>query len=65
MRRWAVEQPPEALERDYDLDERAARNLVEFLGEQQQATRVVPSDRAVVVEVKRVGEIAGVEQLLR
>jgi ATP-dependent Lhr-like helicase len=48
--RWAVDQAPEALEREYDLDERAARNLVEFLGEQQQATRVVPSDRAVVVE---------------
>ena len=40
--RWAVDQPPEALERDYDLDPRAARNLVDFLREQQQATRVVP-----------------------
>ena len=29
--RWAVDQSPETLERDYDLDERAARNLVEFL----------------------------------
>jgi ATP-dependent Lhr-like helicase len=48
--RWAVDQPPEVLERDYDLDERAAKNLVQFLGEQQQATRVVPSDRAIVVE---------------
>ncbi|MFZ0092025.1 MAG: DEAD/DEAH box helicase, partial [Solirubrobacteraceae bacterium] len=48
--RWAVDQSPETLERDYDLDERAARNLVEFLGEQQEATRVVPSDRAIVVE---------------
>ncbi len=48
--RWAVDQPPEALERDYDLDPRAARNLVAFLREQQQATRVVPSDRAIVVE---------------
>ena len=48
--RWAVDQTPEALEREYDLDERAARNLVEFLAEQQQATRVVPSDRAIVVE---------------
>ncbi len=45
-----MDQPPEALEREYDLDERAARNLVEFLAEQQQATRVVPSDRAIVVE---------------
>jgi len=49
--RWAVNQTPEALrEAGYDLDERAARNLLEFLGEQQQATRVVPSDRAIVVE---------------
>jgi ATP-dependent Lhr-like helicase len=48
--RWAVDQPAEVLERDYDLDERAARNLLEFLAEQQQATRVIPSDRAIVVE---------------
>jgi ATP-dependent Lhr-like helicase len=48
--RWAVDQTPEALERDYDLDRRAAANLVEFLVEQQEATRVVPSDRAIVVE---------------
>jgi ATP-dependent Lhr-like helicase len=48
--RWAVEQPTEALERAYDLDVRAATNLVEFLREQQEATRVVPSDRAIVVE---------------
>src|SRR5207244_999589 len=48
--RSAVDRPPEALAREYDLDERAARNLVEFLGEQQAATRVVPSDRTVVIE---------------
>jgi ATP-dependent Lhr-like helicase len=48
--RWAVEQQPETLERDYDLDRRAAKNLVEFLSEQQTATRVVPSDRAIVIE---------------
>ncbi|HEX3832806.1 MAG TPA: DEAD/DEAH box helicase, partial [Solirubrobacteraceae bacterium] len=48
--RWAVDQPAEVLERDYDLDERAARNLLEFLAEQQAATRVIPSDRAIVVE---------------
>ncbi len=48
--RWAVEQTPETLAADYDLDERAARNLVEFLREQQDATRVVPSDRAIVLE---------------
>ena len=48
--RWAVDQEPETLERDYDLDRRAAGNLVEFLREQQAATRVVPSDRAIVIE---------------
>jgi ATP-dependent Lhr-like helicase len=48
--RWAVDQPADLLQRDYDLDERAARNLLEFLAEQQQATRVIPSDRAIVVE---------------
>jgi ATP-dependent Lhr-like helicase len=48
--RWAVDQQPEALERDWDLDRLAARNLVEFLREQQQATGVLPSDRAIVVE---------------
>ena len=48
--RWAVEQPPETLEAEYDLDRRAARNLSEFLREQQAATRVVPSDRAIVGE---------------
>jgi ATP-dependent Lhr-like helicase len=48
--RWAAEQPPKRLEAEYDLDRRAATNLVEFLREQQAATRVVPSDQAVVVE---------------
>ncbi len=48
--RWAVDQDPGVLERDYDLDRRAANNLVEFLREQQTATRVVPSDRAIVIE---------------
>ncbi len=48
--RWAVDQLPQVLERDYDLDPRAARNLVEYLREQQAATRVVPSDRTIVVE---------------
>jgi len=32
------------------LDERAARNLLQFLHEQEQATGAVPSDRTVVVE---------------
>jgi ATP-dependent helicase Lhr and Lhr-like helicase len=48
--RWAVEQDAETLEREYDLDRRAARNLLDYLQEQQRATRVVPSDRTVVVE---------------
>ncbi len=48
--RWAVDQDASTLERDYDLDRRAARNLLDFLSEQQSATRVVPSDRAIVVE---------------
>jgi ATP-dependent Lhr-like helicase len=38
------------LERDYALDARAAANLLQFLVEQEAATRVVPSDRAIVVE---------------
>jgi ATP-dependent Lhr-like helicase len=48
--RWAVDQETETLERDYDLDERAARNLLAYLREQQAATRVLPSERTIVVE---------------
>jgi ATP-dependent Lhr-like helicase len=48
--RWAVEQDPPTLEREYDLDARAARNLVAYLREQQAATRVLPSERTIVVE---------------
>jgi ATP-dependent helicase Lhr and Lhr-like helicase len=48
--REAVEREPAVLATEYDLDERAARNLVAFLREQQEATRVVPSDRTVVIE---------------
>ena len=48
--RWAVDQAPEVLEREYDLDPRAANNLLDYLHEQQNATRVLPSDRTVVVE---------------
>ncbi len=33
-----------------DLDERAERNLVAFLREQERATTAIPSDRTVVVE---------------
>jgi ATP-dependent Lhr-like helicase len=48
--RWAVEQDAETLQRDYDLDERAARNLLAYLREQQVATRVLPSERTIVLE---------------
>jgi ATP-dependent Lhr-like helicase len=48
--RWAVEQTPDTLEREYDLDPLAAKNLVDFLREQQVATRVVPNDRTLVAE---------------
>jgi len=48
--RWAVDQEPELLARDYDLDERSASNLLEYLREQQDATQVLPSDRTIVLE---------------
>jgi ATP-dependent Lhr-like helicase len=48
--RWAVEQSSATLQADYDLDAFAAKNLLDFLLEQQAATRVVPSDRTIVVE---------------
>jgi ATP-dependent Lhr-like helicase len=48
--RWAVEQDEQVLVRDYDLDERSASNLLEYLREQQAATQVLPSDRTIVLE---------------
>jgi ATP-dependent Lhr-like helicase len=48
--REAVSREPADLAAEYDLDERAANNLVTYLREQQQATRVVPSDETIVVE---------------
>jgi ATP-dependent helicase Lhr and Lhr-like helicase len=48
--RWAVEQDAATLQRDYDLDERAARNLLAYLREQLTATRVLPSERTIVLE---------------
>ena len=48
--RWAVEQDAQTLRSDYDLDAFAARNLLDYLREQQAATRVLPSDRTIVVE---------------
>jgi ATP-dependent helicase Lhr and Lhr-like helicase len=48
--RESVDRDPDELAAEYDLDERAARNLSAFLREQRDATRVVPSDRTIVVE---------------
>jgi ATP-dependent helicase Lhr and Lhr-like helicase len=48
--RWAVEQDAATLQRACDLDERAARNLLEYLHAQLAATRVLPSDRTIVLE---------------
>ncbi len=48
--RWAVDQDADLLVRDYDLDERSAANLLDYLREQQQATHVIPSDRTIVLE---------------
>jgi ATP-dependent Lhr-like helicase len=48
--RTAVDKSAEQLAVDYDLNELAARNLLDFLREQQQATRVIPSDRTIVIE---------------
>jgi ATP-dependent Lhr-like helicase len=48
--RWAVDQDVATLEDGYDLDRRAATNLLAYLAEQQAATRVLPSDRTIVVE---------------
>jgi ATP-dependent Lhr-like helicase len=48
--RDSVERDPGELAVEYDLDERAAKNLSAFLREQRDATRVVPSDRTIVIE---------------
>jgi ATP-dependent helicase Lhr and Lhr-like helicase len=48
--REAVSCDPAELAAEYDLDRRAAENLVAYLREQQAATRVVPSDETIVVE---------------
>ncbi|HEX2127910.1 MAG TPA: DEAD/DEAH box helicase [Solirubrobacterales bacterium] len=48
--REAVSADAQELAREYDLDERAANNLIQYLREQQAATRVVPSDETLVVE---------------
>ncbi|HEX3277598.1 MAG TPA: DEAD/DEAH box helicase [Thermoleophilaceae bacterium] len=48
--REAVDREPSELAGEYDLDQRAAHNLVAFLREQRDSTRVVPSDRTIVIE---------------
>jgi ATP-dependent Lhr-like helicase len=48
--RTAVDRSAEQLAADYDLDELAARNLLDYLREQQAATRVIPSDKTIVIE---------------
>ena len=48
--RESVERDPAELAAEYDLDQRAATNLSAYLREQRDATRVVPSDRTIVIE---------------
>ncbi len=48
--RTAIDRTPEELSESHSLDPRAAANLLSFLREQREATRVVPSDRTLVVE---------------
>ena len=48
--RTQIDREPEELMAEYDLDERAAKNLLDYLREQREATRVVPSDRTIVIE---------------
>ena len=48
--REAVSKDAETLADEYDLERRAAENLLAYLREQQAATRVVPSDETLVVE---------------
>ena len=48
--RTAVDKEPGAVAKEYGLDERAANNLIAYLREQREATRVVPSDQTIVVE---------------
>src|SRR5262249_54677925 len=48
--REAVTAEPDELAKEYDLDRRAAENLMAYLREQQAATHVVPSDETIVVE---------------
>ncbi|HEX5469733.1 MAG TPA: DEAD/DEAH box helicase [Gaiellaceae bacterium] len=44
------ERAVQRLQEEHSLDERAARNLLTYLREQEEATGAIPSDRTVVVE---------------
>jgi len=48
--RTQIDREPAQLAAEYDLDERAAVNLLTYLREQREVTRVVPSDRTIVIE---------------
>ncbi|MHB1467757.1 MAG: DEAD/DEAH box helicase, partial [Solirubrobacteraceae bacterium] len=48
--RWAVDRSQRELAASYDLDERAASDLLELLREQREATGALPSDLTIVIE---------------
>ena len=53
LRELAASSAPEAKQRlqaQHGFDETASQSLLEYLNEQQEATRVVPSDRTIVIE---------------
>jgi ATP-dependent Lhr-like helicase len=49
----AEDEATERLQREHDLDPLAARNLLAYLGEQREATGVLPDDRTIVLERTR------------
>ena len=48
--RMAEDEALDTLQTDYDLDEKAAINLVNFLNEQRDATGSLPTDREITIE---------------
>jgi ATP-dependent Lhr-like helicase len=44
------EEAEQALQAEHALDPLAARNLMDYLGDQREATGVIPSDKTIVVE---------------
>lgn len=48
--RWAVDQPMQVLQRDYDLQPSAATSLLSLLRQQRLATGVIPSEQTIVIE---------------